>query len=172
MHAFDRQTEKQTDRQTDSFLLTRPTCIKCSKVLKQKVLTTLHGMQMQSSDEIWHWDSYWQVTSQTLSAVTQSGHCLHHLLPPRTSTYSSYQLRNATATLDFCAHRCHVSSELGIATGCKWRHNSIYRKVTTAMLSLPWSFFRHDHCRCHDGGNDGGNDRGTASRLTLPCISM
>ena len=25
--------------------------------------------------------------------VTKPGHCLHHLLPPKTSTYSSYQLR-------------------------------------------------------------------------------
>jgi len=25
--------------------------------------------------------------------ATQPGHCLHHLLPPETSTYSSYQLR-------------------------------------------------------------------------------
>ena len=30
---------------------------------------------------------------------------------------------------------CHgyVSSELGVAIGCKWRRNSIYRKVTAAM---------------------------------------
>jgi len=25
--------------------------------------------------------------------ATQPDHCLHHLLPPKTSTYSSYQLR-------------------------------------------------------------------------------
>jgi len=30
--SFDRQTDGQTDRRTDNFLLTRPPCIQCNAV--------------------------------------------------------------------------------------------------------------------------------------------
>jgi len=31
--------------------------------------------------------------SKLFRQVSKPGHCLHHLLPPKASTYSSYQLR-------------------------------------------------------------------------------
>ena len=45
---------------------------------------------------VWHRRCYWQVRSQNLSAgqwITQPGHSLHHVLHPKTCTYSSYKLR-------------------------------------------------------------------------------
>ena len=35
---------------------------------------------------IWHWHPHWRVRLQTLSAATQPGHSLRHLLSPKTST--------------------------------------------------------------------------------------
>ena len=41
---------------------------------------------------VWHRRSYWQVRSHFREA-NQPGHSLHHPMPPKTSTYRSYQFR-------------------------------------------------------------------------------
>ena len=47
---------------------------------------------------------------------------------------------------------------------------AVIAAVMTAAMTA--ALFCRGHCRCHDRSNDSGNDSVTASRLTLPCISM
>jgi len=67
---------------------------------KKTILACEHSKGCQRSNWyahntycVWHWHYDWQVWLQTFSGRSLSQVCLHHLLRPKASTYSSYQLR-------------------------------------------------------------------------------